>query len=116
MKVKIIPIFLVFVLITGVSFAIQGLVKPENVCMVNDRHLGVKQIPVEVDGKVYYGCCKMCVGRIKNNENIRYAIDPVSKKKVDKATALILALKDGRVLYFENRENVEKFLKSFKID
>jgi len=102
-------------LISGLSYAIDSLVKPENVCMVNNRYLGVKQIPVEVDGKVYYGCCKMCVGRIKNNESIRYAIDPVSGKKVDKATALILALKDGRVLYFESRENVERFLKSFKI-
>ncbi|WP_457621376.1 hypothetical protein [Persephonella sp.] len=116
MRVKFIYSLFVIFLMIGFSFAIESLVKPENVCMVNNRYLGAKQIPVEVDGKTYYGCCKVCISRIKNNEELRYAVDPISKKKVDKATALILALKDGRVLYFENRENVEKFLKSFKID
>ncbi len=112
MKTRLFYVFIAIFLFAGLSYAVQGLVKPENVCMVNDRHLGVKQISVEVGGKVYYGCCKMCVSRIRNNESIRYAVDPVSKKKVNKASAFILALKDGRVLYFENLENVEKFLKS----
>ncbi|WP_457641510.1 hypothetical protein [Persephonella sp.] len=114
MKLKIFSIFIILVLSAGISYAVESLVNPEKVCMVNNRYIGVKQIPVEVDGKVYYGCCKMCVSRIKNNESIRYAIDPVSKKKVDKAKAFILALKEGKVLYFESKENVEKFLKSIK--
>ncbi|MDQ7056038.1 MAG: TRASH domain-containing protein [Persephonella sp.] len=77
--------------------------------MVNDRFMGIKQIPVEVKGKTYYGCCKMCISRLKNNERFRYATDPVSGKKVKtEAKALIIKQKDGTVLYFESKENCKE--------
>jgi hypothetical protein len=32
-------------------------VNPDVVCMTNDRILWTPQIPVQVEGKTYYGCC-----------------------------------------------------------
>ncbi|MBK3332140.1 TRASH domain-containing protein [Persephonella atlantica] len=104
-------IFMIFVLSTFV-YARSEIVKPEYVCMVNDRFMGVEQIPVKVNEKVYYGCCKMCIGRLQNNESLRYAVDPISGKKVDKAKAVILKQKDGSVLYFENESNANRFIKN----
>lgn len=84
-------------------------VEPKNVCMINDASMAMEQIPVTIDGKTYYGCCPMCKERLEKDENSRYAIDPVSGKKVDKAKAVIGALPGAKVLYFENIENLEKF-------
>lgn len=80
------------------------LVPAKNVCMVNDSSMANEQIPIEVDGRTYYGCCPMCKERLGKEEAARYAFDPVSGRKVDKATAVIGALPGGRVLYFETIE------------
>ncbi len=104
-------IFMILVLATF-AYAKPQIVKPEYVCMVNDRFMGVEQIPVKVNEKVYYGCCKMCIGRLQNNESLRYAVDPISGKKVDKAKAVIVKQKDGSVLYFENESNAQQFIKN----
>jgi YHS domain-containing protein len=85
------------------------LVPAKNVCMINDRSMANDQIPVEVDGKTYYGCCPMCKERLAKEEASRYAIDPVSGKKVDKAKAVIGALPGAAVLYFESIENFAKY-------
>lgn len=89
-----------------------GKVKPENVCMVNDQYMGVKQIPIVADGKTYYGCCENCVARIKNNsQNVRYAVDPQTGQKVDKSNAYVV-LRPGaskKVWYFQSKENYRKF-------
>lgn len=79
------------------------------VCMVNDQFFGKDQIPVEVGGRTYYGCCAGCEKTIRENAGIRTAVDPVSGKIVDKAEATIGALPDGRVYYFENVRNLKKY-------
>jgi YHS domain-containing protein len=84
-------------------------VEAKRVCMVNDTVFPKDQIPVQVSGKTYFGCCEMCKGRLAEDANARQAIDPVSKKPVDKATAVIGARADGKVLYFENAANLERF-------
>lgn len=83
----------------------------DEVCMVNDMYMGKKQIPVIIDGKTYFGCCQTCKERLPQDATLRVAIDPVSKKQVDKATAFI-AITAGQegVSYFENRVNYEKFI------
>jgi YHS domain-containing protein len=81
----------------------------DKVCMVNDRYMGTPQIPVDVAGKRYYGCCAMCKERLAKDKAARYAVDPVSGKQVDKATAVIGQLADGSVLYFENEANRKKY-------
>jgi YHS domain-containing protein len=87
-------------------------VQAARVCMVNDNVFPKDQIPVQVSGKTYFGCCEMCKGRLESDASLRTAIDPVSKKQVDKATAIIGAQPDGRVLYFENRANFQRYQKS----
>jgi len=84
-------------------------IEPSKVCMVNNHAFDKDQIPVEVDGKTYYGCCEMCKQALKDREEARNSIDPVSGNKVDKAKAVIGAKADGSTLYFENEQNLEKY-------
>ena len=79
------------------------------VCMITNQEFAKEQIPVELEGKTYYGCCEMCKAKIKNNPQSREATDPVSGNKVDKADAVIGAAPDGNVFYFENEENLSQF-------
>lgn len=79
------------------------------ICMMNDRYMGSPQMPIEVDGKTYYGCCAGCQARLEQDEDARYAVDPVSGARVDKATAVIGRNADNEVFYFENIENYASF-------
>lgn len=89
---------------------------PSNlVCMVNDAYMGKQQLEVPFDGKTYYGCCEMCKKRIPQEESVRYAIDPQTMKKVDKATAYIVMISDdGRVAYFQNEHSYTAFISAAK--
>ena len=89
----------------------QGLVQVEAkyVCMINNQRFNKEQIPVAVGNRTYYGCCEMCKTALRNDPKSRVAIDPVSKKKVDKATAIIGVDADGGAYYFENAENLKQF-------
>lgn len=79
----------------------------ELVCMVNDAFMGIEQIPVETEGKTYYGCCQMCVGRIQNDAQVRYASDPYSGEVIDKSEAFIVlqAGSDNQVSYYKTATN-----------
>lgn len=91
--------------------AYAGLKKVETkkVCMINNQVFDKDQIPVEVDGKTYFGCCAMCKERLAKDAESRKAVDPVSLKEVDKATAVIGADAEGNVQYFENEKNLEAY-------
>lgn len=84
---------------------------PSNkVCMVNNTYMGVEQIEVPIDGKIYYGCCENCVTTLNQKPESRYAIDPYSGEEVDKADAYIYLNPDskyGGVLYFKSFENFQ---------
>ncbi|HKH48638.1 MAG TPA: TRASH domain-containing protein [Thermoanaerobaculia bacterium] len=84
-------------------------VETKKVCMINNQVFEKDQIPVEVEGKTYYGCCEMCKERLAKDPASRQAVDPVTGKTVDKATAVIGVLPDGKVLYFESAETLEKY-------
>lgn len=84
-------------------------VPADHVCMVNDTRFPAPQIPVPVAGKTYFGCCEMCKGRLAADTVVRSAIDPVSGNPVDKATAVIGAFPNGKVLYFENEKNLTAY-------
>src|SRR5690606_18794739 len=89
------------------------LVPTEEVCMVNDAFMAKKQLLVKYKGKAYYGCCEMCKERIPKEAAVRVAIDPLSKKEVDKASAAIAITGDqGEVSYFENEENYRKYVEN----
>jgi YHS domain-containing protein len=89
----------------------QTPLKSSYVCMVNNKYLGKEQIPVPYEDKVYYGCCKGCVGNLQNNRAVRYSIDPGTGKEVDKATAYIVMQPgdSGEVFYFESEESYRKY-------
>ncbi|HEX8151629.1 MAG TPA: TRASH domain-containing protein [Thermoanaerobaculia bacterium] len=84
-------------------------VESKQVCMINEHHMKSDQIPVEVDGKTYYGCCAMCKKALAEKPETRVATDPLSGKQVDKAVAVIAADAEGKVYYFENAKNLEKY-------
>ena len=83
----------------------------ELVCMVNDAYMGRKQFPVPVGDKIYYGCCEMCVDKLKNSDQYRYGVDPLTKEKVDKTEAFIVmkSQETGEVYYFKSKENYLKY-------
>jgi YHS domain-containing protein len=84
-------------------------VEAQKVCMINDHFMAAPQIPVSVEGKTYYGCCPMCEQRLRTQPDSRFGIDPVSKKRVDKASAVIGKLESGSVLYFENEQTFNAY-------
>ncbi len=85
-------------------------VEASKVCMVNDKAFAEDQTAIVVNDKTYYGCCSMCEARLTKDEAIRSATDPISGKKVDKATAIIGADEAGKVYYFENETNLHKHM------
>lgn len=92
----------------------DGWLKPveaKYVCMMNDMAFDKEQMAIEVGGKTYYGCCEMCKDMLNNDAVKRTATDPVSKKPVDKATAVIGADPHGMTYYFENEENFQTYAK-----
>lgn len=98
---------------TTTQVSLGDLVPSDQVCMVNNDYMGRDQIEVNVDGKTYYGCCKMCEERLPVDETVRVAVDPISKNQVDKADAIIAVTGGkGEVSYFENEANYEKYVET----
>lgn len=111
----------VAVLVSSLAFASGEGIRPalkrvetKKVCMVNNAVFEKDQIPVQVSGKTYYGCCEMCKERLAKDAAARTATDPVTKKPVDKATAVIAAKPDGTVLYFESEKTLAQYEKEQK--
>ena len=82
---------------------------PSLVCMVNNQFMGKPQIPVEVEGTTYYGCCEMCKTKLADDPASRMAVDPVSGASVDKAKAVLGKEEGGAIHYFESAENLAKY-------
>jgi len=93
----------------GTTKASLKKVETKKVCMVNNKVFDKDQIPIQVEGRTYYGCCEMCKERLAKDPSARTAVDPVSGKQVDKATAFVAALPDGSVLYFENEASFKRY-------
>lgn len=81
-------------------------VESATVCMMNNKAFDKPQTAINIADKTYYGCCPMCAKKLNANEALREAVDPVSGKTVDKATAIIGADKNDNVYYFENEANL----------
>lgn len=79
------------------------------VCMVNDQFMGKPQIPVQVEGRTYFGCCAMCKEKLEKQPAARTAQDPVTGEPVDKSKAVIVKDGDGKVLYFASEETLRRF-------
>jgi YHS domain-containing protein len=84
-------------------------IDPRRVCMVTNHAFDEPQWPIDITGKTYYGCCNMCKGVLARDRSQRVAVDPVSKKKIDKSAAVIGVGANKGVLYFENETNLDKY-------
>jgi YHS domain-containing protein len=84
-------------------------IDPRMVCMVTNHAFDEPQIPIKIKGKTYYGCCEMCKNMLAKDRKQRSAIDPVSKRKVDKAAAVVGVGTNKGILYFENETNLERY-------
>jgi YHS domain-containing protein len=82
---------------------------PSQVCMVNDQYMGKPQIPVEVEGRTYYGCCPMCKDKLNNQASARLAQDPVTGEQVDKSSALMVQDAAGKILYFASEATLSRY-------
>lgn len=89
--------------------ALTRVEDPSQVCMVNNQFMGKPQIPVEIEGKTYFGCCAMCKGRLETDRSARIARDPVTGEEVDKAAAVIAQDSQGAVLYFASAESLARY-------
>ena len=88
------------------------VVDNKKVCMVTNMVFPRDQIPVNHEGKTYYGCCENCKKTLSEDSKARSAVDPVTNKSIDKATSVIAARTDGSVIYFESKKTFEKYRKS----
>lgn len=82
------------------------------VCMGTDQVPGKAMIPIEIEGRTYYGCCPNCNERLRTDKRVRMATDPVSGEAVDKALAFIVEGSGGRALYFKSAETAKKYLEN----
>ena len=88
------------------------LIDPASVCMATNVYMGANQMAHAHGGDTYYACSNHCIKRLTENSEDRYAIDPVSNNRVNKAAAIICAHPDrsGTIYYFESKENHLAFL------
>lgn len=77
--------------------------------MVTNQFMGRPQIPVEVDGRTYYGCCMACRGKLEQQPDVRTAEDPVTGEPVDKAKAVIVQDAAGKVMYFASEDTLRRY-------
>ena len=73
-------------------------------------------MPLEIKDKTYWICCDQCKARLLYNVNTRYAVDPFSKNRINKADAVIIQnpKSKGMVLYFESMDNFLKYKETQK--
>ncbi len=95
------------------SSADKYKVDPSIVCMVNDNVMGKEQIRIDVEGKIYYGCCENCVKTLNEDASARAAKDPFTGKMVDKSEAFIIEGPGGEALYFESSLTAGQFIDTF---
>tara|TARA_R110001583_G_scaffold39260_1_gene125978 strand:+ start:15875 stop:16288 length:414 start_codon:yes stop_codon:yes gene_type:complete len=99
---------------TKVTQTSSAKIESSKVCYVNNKFMGIDQMPVLVDNKTYYGCCEGCVTKLQQNlDDVRYGVDPLTGERVDKAMAYIVLspLGNNDVLYFESEKNYLAYTK-----
>nr|WP_321409136.1 TRASH domain-containing protein [uncultured Carboxylicivirga sp.] len=87
------------------------------VCMVSGEIKSKAIIHLEVNGKVYYGCCNSCLSKLRSNfEDVQVTQDPFTKKKLDKADAYIRLnpLNPMTVLFFESKDTYANYINNIK--
>lgn len=82
----------------------------QKVCMASDIYLGDKQIEVPSGTKKYFACSEHCVHQLAA-DSVRYSIDPVSHRQVDKALSIVTLHPDktGKIIYFGSDETYRRY-------
>jgi len=83
------------------------------ICMVDDIYQGdYPTLSVRLSNNTYYGCDSKAIHELSSKQDVRFAIDPVTKRKVDKSLAVVglHPKRDGKVLYFESNETLKKYM------
>ncbi|GIX41484.1 MAG: hypothetical protein KatS3mg129_1217 [Leptospiraceae bacterium] len=109
-SIKILIIIFLFInTIWGLPKNYQ-IVEAKYVCMTQDKVFDKELLPVSINGKTYYGCCGGCVLAMKENPSkYIYAIDPITKERINKADSIILNA-NGYAIYFKNKDSLNKYL------
>lgn len=85
------------------------------ICMVDDIYQGdYPTLSVHLSANTYYGCDAKAIHELSSKQSVRFAIDPVTKRKVDKGSAIVglHSKRDGKVVYFESKETFNQYLKT----
>lgn len=83
------------------------------VCMVSGEVKNKAIKPIIVNGKTYWGCCSRCIAKLTNNiGNVQFAMDPLTKKQINKADAIIrLNPKyQKQALFFESNKTYHQYI------
>lgn len=96
--------------VTGPATQWLKRVNLEEVNMVTNRFIGSKQAIVTIDGKTYFSTGEGYASTLRQNAAARVAVDPLTSKKIDKATAVAYADASGRVFYFESEGSFRDFI------
>lgn len=96
--------------------SIADTISHANVCMEDDLYSSNTRTPVLIMNKTYYGCNKKAIKYLSTNESLRFAIDPVNKATIDKATAIISLHpeRNGKVIYFGSKQTYDRYLMTLK--
>lgn len=79
------------------------------VCMVEDRVRSEAGLSVVFENQTYFVNCPRCVERFQRDpERHRFALDPVTRTMVDKASAPVLAYR-AQAFYFATEESRAAF-------
>src|SRR6476469_7093576 len=70
----------------------------KRVCMIHNKAYGDVQHAFVLNGHTYYVFCDLCKAKLAKNVPLRYATDPISGKRVDKAMAIIGVKPSGDLL------------------
>ena len=84
---------------------VSGVVKPEAIHSIN------------VEGKIYWGCCDKCLNKLKiNSGNVLYATDPISGKTISKSDSYIRLNEENKklALFFESEDTYKKYISTVR--
>ncbi|MFQ5736914.1 MAG: hypothetical protein ACE5GY_08645 [Thermodesulfobacteriota bacterium] len=95
---------------TGPASQWLSRVNASDVNMATNRYEKRTHETVTLAGKTYYVGGASYAMNMKNNPSTRFANDPLTNNRVDKADALIYADASGRVFYFESEKTHGDFI------
>lgn len=87
------------------------------VCMVDDIYQGdYPTLPIPILNTTYFGCDHKATRDLLAKPELRVAIDPITKRTVDKALGIIAIdpKRDGKVLYFESMVTFSQYLNNLQ--